>query len=211
MRVEVAMSSILEALSRRRAGRAFSSTAVSAQDQELLWQAISVAPSHANAQPTKVLVASSDGTRARLVAALSDGNRQWAPMAPLLFALAAMPAHDAVQANSDGSTRELWAFHGGIALGNLLAQATALGLTAHPMAGFDEPAVRAAFGAPPELRILAVVAAGHPGEVEGLPDDLQRAEARPQDRIPLTNLVAVDAWNDDLAVSARELRKRSKS
>ena len=211
MRVEAHMSSILEALAQRRAGRAFSSDAVSAQDQELLWRAASLAPSHANSQPTRVLVASSDEARARLVAALSDGNRQWAPAATLLFVIAALPAHDAVQSNSDGTSREMWAFHAGIAMGNVLAQATALGLLAHPMAGFDEPAVRAAFGAPPELRILAVVAAGHPGEVASLPEDLQRAETRAQDRIPLNNLVGIDAWNDELALSARELRKRAQS
>ncbi|MGH2632796.1 MAG: nitroreductase family protein [Tepidiformaceae bacterium] len=205
------MSSLLEPLSRRRARRSFSSALVSQDDQLLLWQALSVAPSHGNSQPTRVLVASSAEARERLIGALSEGNRQWAPAAPLLFALAAVPGHDAVQANSDGTGREMWAFHAGIAMGNLLAQATASGLVAHPMAGFDEPAVRDAFGAPGDVRILAVVAAGHPGPVEALPEDLQRAETRPQDRIPFENLLGIDRWNDEMGVSARDLRKRVKA
>ena len=202
------MSSLLEPLSRRRAQRAFAASPVSLEDQRVLWQALSLAPSHGNSQPTRVLVAQSAGARANLIAALSEGNRQWASAAPLLFAIAAVPAHDAIQPNSDGSSLEMWAFHAGIAVGNLLAQATASGLIAHPMAGFDEPAVRSAFNAPDDLRILAVVAVGHPGAVESLPEDLQRAETRPQDRIPLDNLVGTDTWRAEMGVSARDLRKR---
>lgn len=204
------MSSLLQPLSGRRAHRAFAGSPVSAEDQSILWQALSLAPSHGNSQPTRVLVARGAEVRASLLAALSEGNRQWAPAAPLLFAVAAIPAHDATQPNSDGSSREMWAFHAGIAMGNLLAQATALGLVAHPMAGFDEPAVRSAFNAPEDVRVLAVVAAGHPGAVESLSEDLQRAETRPQDRIPLDNLVGVDTWNAEMGVSARDLRKRPK-
>lgn len=202
------MPELLEALSQRRARRAFDLRPVPAELQELLWRAVSVAPSHGNSQPTRILLAESDAARTALVAALSEGNRQWAPAAPLLFAIGVMSTHDAVQTGSDGSTRELWAFHAGIATANLLAQATALGLTAHPMAGFDEPAVRAAFGAPPELHLLAVVAAGYPGEAAALPDDLAARENRPQERLPLTHVVAHDRWDPDMALSPRDLRQR---
>lgn len=209
MRVEAIMSSVLEALSARRARRAFSQTPVSQADQELLWQALSLAPSHGNSQPARILVAANPVVREDLIVALSEGNRNWAPAAPLLFALAAIPDHDAVLTSSDGSERVMWPFHAGIAMGNLLAQATALGLIAHPMAGFDEVWVRKAFFAPDYVRILAVVACGHPGPVESLPGDLQRAETRTQDRVPLSNLVGVDGWHDEMGVSARELRKRT--
>ncbi len=203
------MPSVLEPLSRRRARRAFATQPVSAELQQFLWQAVALAPSHGNSQPTRILVAETAATRERLVHALSEGNRHWAPAAPLLFALVSIPEHDAVQPNSDGTTRELWAFHAGIAMGNLLAQATALDLIAHPMAGFDEPAVRAAFGAPETVRVLAVVAAGHPGTIESLSEDLQRAEVRQQDRLPIGNVVGYDRWHDAMTFSARELRKRA--
>jgi nitroreductase len=144
--------------------------------------------------------------RTALFDALSAGNRNWAGAAPLLAAIAALPGHDSVHEGSDGSTRELWAFHAGIAVGNLMAQATALRLIAHPMAGFDEPAVRAAFGAPADVRILVVVAIGYAGDPETLPADLQRREDAPQRRLPLDHLVVIDAWDDRHGASARELR-----
>jgi nitroreductase len=205
-----AMPSILPALADRRARRAFDPCPVPDDVQEALWRAVQAAPSHGNAQPTRILVAQSPEVRQALIEALSEGNRAWAPAAPLLAAVAAIPTHDTVMSNRDGSERHLWPFHAGIATGNLLAQATALGLVAHPMAGFDEPSVRAAFGAPDEVRILAVVAIGYPGAVETLPEDLQRAEARPQDRLPLDHLVVHDRWDPGLhGASARDLRRRS--
>ena len=201
------MPELLPALSERRAKRAFNGRPVPPDVQDLLWQAVSVAPSQGNSQPTRILVAESPDARERLIAALSDGNRQWAPAAPLLCAFVANPSHDLVRVNSDGSERELWAFDAGIAAGNLMAEATVLGLTAHPMTAFDEPAVRAAFQAPDEVRVLAVVAIGYPGSPETLPPDLQKRESMPQRRLPISALVGKDAWKPEMAVNASELRK----
>ncbi len=196
------MAELIEALSGRRARRAFDAREVPAEAQELLWRAVSVAPSHGNVQSVRLLVAHSTETRTRLTEALSEGNRNWAPAAPLLVALASMPAHE--HAESYGEERALWSFHAGIAAGNLMVQATALGLVAHPMAGFDEEAVRRAFGAPDELRVLVVFAIGFPGAVESLPEDLQRREVREQRRQPLERLVATDSWGEQNAEPARD-------
>ena len=149
------MAELIEALTKRRARRAFDPREVPGDAQELLWRAVSVAPSHGNVQSVRLLVAQAEAVRGRVVAALSEGNRNWAPAAPLLVALGSLPEHE--HADSYGAQRALWSFHAGIAAGNLMAQATALGLVAHPMAGFDEGAVRVAFG--------GAGGAAHPGRV----------------------------------------------
>ena len=196
------MAELIEALAGRRARRAFDSREVPAEAQELLWRSVSVAPSHGNVQSPRLLVAQSEGVRARLVAALSEGNRNWAPAAPLLVGLGSLPGHE--HADSYGEERALWSFHAGIAAGNLMAQATALGLVAHPMAGFDEGAVRTVFGAPGELRVLVVFAVGYPGAPASLPEDLQRREQREQRRQPLERLVATDRWGPENGEPARD-------
>ena len=202
------MAELIEALSGRRARRAFDPREVPAETRELLWRAVSIAPSHGNVQTARLLVAQSEAVREKLVAALSEGNRNWAPAAPLLVALGSMPEHE--HADSYGEERALWSFHAGIAAGNLMAQATALGLIAHPMAGFDEAAVRDAFGAPGELRVLVVFAIGYPGAVESLPEDLQRRERREQRRQPLERLVAVDRWREENSTPARDPSRRGR-
>ena len=202
------MDELLPALANRRARRAFTSEPVAAVSEGLLWRAVAVAPSHGNTQPARVLIARSAEIRSALLAALSEGNRGWASAAPLLFALAVIPTHDTPQANNDGTTRELWAFHGGIAAANLMAQATALGLIAHPMAGFDEVAARAAFGVPPDARIVVVFAVGYPGEIGSLAEDLRPRETVAQDRLPTEHFIAEDRWTAVLEVSARDFRKQ---
>ncbi len=196
------MAKLLEALGARRARRSFDPREVPPGEQESLWQAVSVAPSHGNVQSVRLLVACSGAMRAELAAALSEGNRGWASAAPLLVALGALPGHERVEAY--GEDRALWSFHAGIAAANLMTQATALGLVAHPMAGFDEPAVRAAFAAPGALRVLAVFAIGFPGAPESLPGDLQRRERRDQRRQPLKRLLAIDRWEPRNGQPARD-------
>jgi nitroreductase len=202
------MSEVIEALRERRARRSFDARPVEPEVLASLWEAVSLAPSHGNNQPVRALCAVSAPVREAVLAALSDGNRAWAGAAPVLAAIAAIPEHDTAAPNRDGTTRELWPFHAGIATGNLLAQGTALGLVVHPMAGFDEAAVREAFGAPPAVRVLAVVAIGYPGPVEALPADLQRRETAPQRRLPIENLVALDRWRPENGISWKELRDR---
>lgn len=196
------MAELLPALSARRARRAFDPRDVSPDVQALLWRSVSVAPSHGNSQSVRLMVAESAAVRSAIVAALSDGNGSWAPAAPLLVALGALPTHE--RGDAYGAERSLWSFHAGIAAGNLMTQATALGLVAHPMAGFDEAAVRSAFSAPEALRLLAVFAIGYPGQAAELPEDLQRRELREQRRQPLERLIAVDAWGPEHELTARE-------
>lgn len=202
------MPELLDAIARRRAVRAFAPDPVPPQYEDLLWEAAARAPSHGNTQPARILVARSPGVREDLVAGLNEGNRHWASKAPLLFAMGADPSYDVEIESGDGRRRELYQLHVGIALGNLMAQATALGLIAHPMAAFDEVDVRAAFFAPESVRILVVVACGFPGDPASLPPDLAERELAPQWRLPRENRVAEDRWLPGLAVSARELRKR---
>jgi nitroreductase len=196
---------LLPALRDRRARRALSSQEVPESLQQLLWTAVSVAPSHGNSQPWRILVAKAPKVRAVLNAALSEGNKSWALTAPLLIGLAAIPAH--ASAKNYGADRALWSFDAGIATGNLLAQATAVGLVAHPMSSFDEDLAREALNVPSEVRILALVAIGFPGSSDSLPADLQEKESAPQDRLALENLVVVDKWGPEHSVNARELRK----
>lgn len=195
---------LLPALSKRRAYRAFDARPVPAGAQHRLWLAVQVAPSHGNVQSTRVLVAHRRDVHEAVIAALSEGNKQWAPAAPLFAAIASLPAHE--RARNYGDDRALWALHAGIALGNLMAQATHEGLVAHPMANFDEAAIRRAFGAPPELRVLAVVAIGYPGDPSTLPEDLQARETAPRKRQPLSSLVVFDRWERHHGEEARGSR-----
>lgn len=198
------MPELLPAIAKRRALRAFAPHEVPAEELTLLWQAASRAPSHGNTQPVRILIPGDAGQRGALEAALSEGNRSWAVAAPVLAALGVLPGHERTVSNADGSVRELWGLHAGIALGNVMTQATELGLIAHPVAGFDEASVRRAFGAPEHLRVLVVIAIGYPGDPHSLAPELRDRETTPMERQPLDRLVVHGSWGAEHGLTARD-------
>jgi len=145
-------------LARRWSGRAFDpARPVSRADQRALIEAARWAPSSTNWQPWRLVLwerAVDAASWQRACAALDAGNRAWAERAPLLIAMCA-----------DGLDRRdrpnAWALHDvGLATQNLLLQAAALGLMAHPMAGYDPAALRVAAAIPERFIPAAMIAVG---------------------------------------------------
>jgi nitroreductase len=152
-----------------------------------LLEAARWAPSAGNEQPWRFLaVPRGHPRRAGLEAALRPGNA-WAKRASVLLVSLAKTTRDK---KGGGAEPNAWAEHDtGIATGLLLVQATHLGLAAHPMAGWDAAALRAALDVPAEFRPMAVIAVGRHDPTL---DDamLLEREARPRTRRPL----AETAW-----------------
>lgn len=149
-----------------------------------LLEAARWAPSSGNEQPWRWVVLPRDHPRrAGLEDALKPGNA-WARRASLLLVSLAKTTR---AKNGDPNA---WAEHDtGLATGFLLVQATALGLAAHPMGGWDAGALRAALEVPPDYRPMAVIAVGR--HDPALRDErLEEREARPRVRRQL----AESAW-----------------
>ncbi|MCC6140249.1 MAG: nitroreductase family protein [Nitrospira sp.] len=182
---------IHELLARRWSPRAFAERPVEPDKLVSLFEAARWAPSSSNEQPWRFVVATKDDRAAynRLLACLLEGNRKWALHAPVLILSAASTTFE------ENAKPNLHAFHdAGMALENLLLQATALGLIAHPMAGFDHKQARVDLQIPSGFEPVAMVAVGYPGEATLLPDHLQQREANPRERNPLTELVYAGQW-----------------
>jgi nitroreductase len=84
----------------------------------------------------------------------------------------------------------------GAATAMLILQATAMGLAAHQMAGFDHDAARKAFEIPEDYSLGSVMALGYQGEPAALPDAKMIAtETAPRTRKPLSE-IAFSAWGE---------------
>jgi nitroreductase len=118
---------------RRKSTVLFSSTPIPSEDIEKLFEAARWAPSSNNQQPWRFIYAQQgDAFYDTLLACLTLKNQEWAKKAPLLLITIA-------QTISDYKDRpNPYAWHDtGMAYANLVLQATSLGLSAHPMGGFD--------------------------------------------------------------------------
>ncbi len=85
-------------------------------------------------------------------------------------------------------------YDAGAAAMSLVLQAHALGLYAHQMGGFDPAAFREAFSVPDDVEMIAMIALGHPGDVNALDDVLRERELAPRARLPLAEIAFDGAW-----------------
>jgi len=169
----------------RYSPRAFSDRAPTDGELELVLEAARWAPSSRNEQPWRFLVARRGGEgHAELLAALIESNRRWADKAPVLV------LNMVRRAFARDGQENFHAHHDlGLAMGQLTAQATALGMGLHQLGGFDAEAARSAFAIPGGLDLVSVTALGFPGDPAELPEDLREREARRSTRLPLAEIV----------------------
>ena len=76
-------------------------------------------------------------------------------------------------------------FDAGLASQNLLLQGASMGLVVHAMAGFDREAAPGALSLPDDVKPVAMIAVGHPGDPDALPDGMRDGDLAPSGRNPV--------------------------
>jgi nitroreductase len=178
-------------IARRWSPRAFDERPVEPDKLKSLFEAARWGPSSNNEQPWRFIVGTKEtpSDHDRLLACLVEGNRKWAFRAPvLILSVVSLNFED------DGKLNR-HAFHDtGMAVENLVLQATALGLQVHQMAGFDVEKARATCLIPTGFDPVAMVAVGYPGDSAVLPDYLREREMKPRERQPIADFVFSTKW-----------------
>jgi nitroreductase len=153
------------------------------------------APSCFNDQPWRFLVF--DGTDAAALSTARDclveGNR-WARPAPVLLLSV---ARETFQRN--GKPNRHGQHDVGLATENLLLQAEALGLAAHPMAGFDSARARQSFGIPEGFTPMAMIAVGFAAPEASLSPEALQKESAPRTRQPVGEIAFAGRWEAPFA------------
>ena len=182
---------IHDLLARRWSPRAFDERLVEDDTLRTLFEAARWAPSSSNEQPWRFIVATKDRETEwnRLFNCLVEGNQKWAFRAPVLaLSVAHMNFEDDEKPNRH-------AFHDtGLAAENLVLQATASGLLAHQMAGFDVEKARVDLRIPAGYEPVAMIAIGYPGNPDSLSERLRERELRPRSRRPIGEWTFLGQW-----------------
>ncbi|AKR43595.1 nitroreductase family protein [Methylophilus sp. TWE2] len=185
---------IHELIANRWSGRAYDASKPVTKDQVVsLLEAARWAPSCFGDQPWRYVVCNKNENSQAWQAAydcLVPGNQSWAVNAPLLLLICA----DTLFSHNDKPNK--WApYDTGAATENLCLQATALGLMAHQMGGFDADKARTTFNVPERYQILAMVTVGYQAEVESLSGETKERETAPRSRKPLNELFFNGQWD----------------
>ncbi len=187
-----------ELIRNRWSPRAYSDRPVEKDQLLSLLEAARWAPSSYNHQPWRFIVATKDDITEynRLLSTLVEFNQGWAKNAPVLILAVAKLHFD------DGKLNR-HAFHDiGLALENLIIQATSLGLSTHQIAGFQADLARKEYGIPNEYEPATVITVGYAGDPQSLPDGLRERELAPRVRKTLKEIVFTEKWENVLPILA---------
>jgi nitroreductase len=190
----ITQTPIHDVLANRWSPRAYDASKPVSQTQIIsLLEAARWAPSCFGDQPWRFVVCDKTTNPEAWQAAfdcLVPGNQTWAQHAPVLLLICA----NTLFGHNQKPNR--WApYDTGAATENLCLQATALGLAAHQMGGFDVAKAQSTFAVPEQFTLMAMVTVGYATAADILPDDLRERELAPRERRPLGELFFNGVWD----------------
>jgi len=172
-----------ENIRNRRSGRYYSGRSIAEEDIKTLLEAARWAASSFNEQPWRFIYASRDDETSflKMQDIIMPGNRSWADNAgAYILSIAKMKLDRNEKANRH-------AYHDvGLAVGNLSAQATSMGINLHQMGGFDYDRAVNELNIPDGYEPVAMIALGKLKE-EMTSEELE-AESKPRSRLELDEI-----------------------
>jgi nitroreductase len=184
------MTEIHELITKRWSPVAFDPRPVEPEKIQLLFEAAGWAPSGRNAQPWRFIYTTREMPEYRIFLGLMDeGNQVWAKTAPL-FVLALAQV---VSTYKDQPNR-LALYETGMAVSNLLLQATHLDLCVHQMGGYDLKRAKEILAIPPRYEPTAMMAIGYKGDPAQLPPEVARREGKERNRMEASEFVFPGRW-----------------
>ncbi|MGG5808538.1 nitroreductase family protein [Falsiroseomonas sp. CW058] len=183
---------IHDLLRARWSPRSFTGAPITAAEAASLFEAARWAASCNNDQPWHFLAARRDADPdgfARLLGLLTPNNQGWAQRAAMLVVCVFRTRFLA-----NGNPNAVAMYDLGAAATQLCLQATAMGLAAHQMRGFDVERARAELGVPADHEPASCIAVGHPGPASLLPEALAAREVQPRTRRAQAEFLHGAAW-----------------
>jgi len=182
---------ILDVIKARWSPYSFSTAQVEEFKINSMLTAAGKAPSSNNEQPWLFIYTTRENSKKfnDFLGFLTESNRVWARYAyALIISLARMNF-------SYNGKPNRYAFHDtGMAVANLLTQATAMNIYVHQMGGFSIEKVRKYFKIKNEIEPVAVIAVGYLGDGSSLPAALIERDKKRRSRKTLTEY----SYKDDL-------------
>ena len=179
------MDKIHKLITDRWSPRAFDKRTVDYDKIHLLFEAAKWAPSARNAQPWRFIFATREMPDYKVfIDLMSEANQSWATTAPLLV----MPLAQVISTYKNRPNR-LAFYETGMAVGNLLTQATAMGLMVHQLSGYDEERAKEILVIPTRYEPMSILAIGYKGEPAKLSSDVAAWEKRERTRLEISKFL----------------------
>jgi len=169
---------LIKSIINRYSPRSFGSMEVEKEKLELIFEAARWAPSAFNGQPWRFFVADKNDNPDfynEIFNCLIGFNKSWANTAPIFIVTVVKTTFDHNNLPNKHAWHDL-----GLAVGNMLNQATEIGLFMHQMAGIEHDKIATLLNLSSELEPVTVIALGYLGKIEDLPAEIQKVENEKQ-------------------------------
>lgn len=182
----MAKSDLHENIRERWSPYSFSERPLDPEKLTLTLEAAICAPSSFNEQPWLFVYAERDDSASfrAFVSFLDENNKLWASQAGALVV-------NLARAKSSVTKKDnFYALHDtGIAVGNIINQATALGLDIHIMGGFSRQKVRSYLKLEDDIVPVAMMAIGYFGENSEIPEEIADKDKVRRKRKPFNEVI----------------------
>lgn len=177
----------------RTSPRAYSNQVVAQEKIKQIFEASRWGASAFNEQPWRYIYATKAETEkyAKLRELLDPWNQAWSEEAPVL----AMAVRKKTF-TYDGKVNPFSDHDMGMAQANIGFQASSLGVSVHPMAGFDAAKAKEVLGIPDDFEPMTMMTMGYRGNVKNLPENLVEGELKARERLPLESFVFEGKWGN---------------
>ena len=179
---------IHELLAQRWTVRTFSDRPIEADKIRRLFEAARWAPSSFNEQPWRFIIATRNRPREfdMMVSCLMDKNQRWVKSSGVPFLMIVL-SKTTFACNGKRNPAHLHDI--GLAMGNLLIQATAMDLFVCQMQGILLDRVMDVYSVPVDFEPAIGCAVGYPGELRRLPAEFHERELRQRIRADFKDFV----------------------
>ena len=151
----------------------------------LLFEAAKWAPSARNAQPWRFIFTTKNMPDYKVfLDLLSEANQVWASTASLLV----MPLAQVISTYKNRPNR-LAFYETGMAVGNLMIQASAMGLMVHQMGGYDMDRAKETLVIPTRYEPMTIMAIGYKGDPAKLPAKVAARESKERTRLEISKFL----------------------
>lgn len=179
------MAEINELILKRWSPVAFDPKPVEFEKIHLLFEAAKWAPSARNAQPWRFIFATRDMPDYKVfIDLMTEPNKVWAKTAPVLVLALAQ-----VVSVYKNRPNRLAFYETGMAVSNLLLQATSMDLLVHQMAGYDHERAKEVLVIPTRYEPAAMMAIGYKGDPSQLPEKVAAREKKERTRMEISKFL----------------------
>jgi nitroreductase len=124
-----------------------------------------------------------------VLSCLVEANQSWAKAAPVLALGVAT-----LSFKRNGKPNHVALHDLGLASGNLVAEATARGVSVHQMGGILPDRAREIYAIPEGSEAVTGIAVGYAGDPEAFAEETRKRDLAPRERKPQRDFVFSDSW-----------------